>query len=108
MPLLFLFSYPGDEVNSSEQQTKFDSVTEIETIDVKETAIADGETQDVKETDMADDVTADIKETAIDDHEETGDKSVRITQTPILTESGEKGPPKTDSHGKHYFFFFFS
>lgn len=78
-------------------------VTEIGTADVNETAIADGETQDVKETDMADDETVDIKETAIADHEETGHKSGRSTQTPILTESGEKGLPL---HGKHSIFFF--
>ncbi|KAK8455244.1 hypothetical protein SEVIR_4G112300v4 [Setaria viridis] len=65
-------SSPGDGVNSSEKQIKLDSVAEIETADVKETAIAD--------------------------HEETGDESGVSTHAPLLTESGEKGSPGTDLH----------
>jgi hypothetical protein len=64
--LLFRFPLfsPGDGVNSLEQQIKLDSVAEIETAEVKETAIAD--------------------------HEETGDESGINTHAPLLTESGEK------------------
>ncbi|OEL37669.1 Chromatin structure-remodeling complex protein SYD, partial [Dichanthelium oligosanthes] len=68
-------SSPGDEVNSSEQQTKMDSVAEIET--------------------------ADVKDTAISDHEETCDQSGISTHAPLLTESEEKGSPGTYLHGKH-------
>jgi hypothetical protein len=74
MPLLFPF-FPGDEINSSELQTKVDSIAEIESADVKETAIAD--------------------------HEETGDQSGISTHAPLLTESGEKGSPGTDLRGEH-------
>ncbi|CAN6164379.1 unnamed protein product [Urochloa humidicola] len=64
---------PGDEVNSSEQQTKIDSLAEIEIAGVKETVIADSK--------------------------ETGDQSAISTQAPLLTESGEKGSPGMGSHG---------
>ncbi|CAN6201890.1 unnamed protein product [Urochloa humidicola] len=64
---------PGDEVNVSEQQTKSDSLAEIET--------------------------ACVKETVIDDSKEIGDQSGISTQAPLLIESGEKGSPGTGSHG---------
>ncbi|RLN11323.1 chromatin structure-remodeling complex protein SYD-like isoform X2 [Panicum miliaceum] len=66
-------SSPGDEINSSELQTKIDSIAEIESADVKETAIAD--------------------------HEEAGDQSGISTHAPLLTESGGKGSPGTDLRG---------
>ncbi|CAN6198094.1 unnamed protein product [Urochloa humidicola] len=64
---------PGDEVNSSEQQTKIDSLAEIEIAGIKEAVIADSE--------------------------ETGDQSATSAQAPLLTESGEKGSPGMSSHG---------
>ena len=75
MPLLFLFS-PGDEINSSKQQAKIETIAEIETVGVKENAIAD--------------------------HEETGDQSGISMLAPLLAESGEKGSHGVELHGKHF------
>jgi len=75
MPLLFLFS-PGDEINSSKQQAKIETIAEIETVGVKENAIAD--------------------------HEETGDQSGISMLAPLLAESGEKGSHGIELRGKHF------
>ena len=67
--------FPGEEINSSEQQTKIDSVAEIQSAGVMDTAIAD--------------------------HEETGDQSGVSTHAPLSTESEEKGSSGIDLHGEH-------
>ncbi|KAG2605134.1 hypothetical protein PVAP13_4NG113800 [Panicum virgatum] len=67
-----IVSSPGEEINSSEQQTKIDSVAEIQSADVMDTAIAD--------------------------HEETGDQSGVSTHAPLSIESEEKGSSGIDLH----------